>query len=441
MDPLLLDELVDWLRVPSISTGGGERGEIIRAATWVIDRVRAAGGSGELVHIGEGNPLAVGEFRASDPAAPTILIYGHYDVQGPGAAELWSSPAFEPTIRDGRLYARGACDDKGNFLPLLHVACAMAAAGELPVNVRVLVEGEEEVGGGAVTTWLRADARGADAAIVFDALMPDPETPAITVGLRGAVKVDLEVRTAEHNLHSGLYGGSVLNALHVLQRILAEVLPGPDGRVREELREGISAPSAAELSSWRRLPSGDELIEHSGGRPVYPGAGGEYYLRNGADASLDVNEIAGGEPRTIVPAQARATLSLRLAPGQDPRRMHEVLSGLLRSALPDGAVLEETGVMYAEPALFEPEEPALRLAADALRRACGTEPVFIRCGGSIPIVAEMAARGYPVIVAGFGLAEDQIHAPNESYTLHSLEWGEAAARELYTALAALPART
>ena len=207
MDPRLLDELVDWLRVPSISTGGGDPGDIARAATWVIDRVRTAGGSGELVHIADGNPLAVGELRASDPAAPTILIYGHYDVQGAGAAELWHSPPFEPTIRDGRIYARGACDDKGNFLPLLHVACAMAAAGELPVNVRVLVEGEEEMGGGAVTTWLRADGRGADAAIVFDALMPDPETPAITVGLRGAVKLDLQVRTAEHNLHSGLCGG------------------------------------------------------------------------------------------------------------------------------------------------------------------------------------------------------------------------------------------
>jgi acetylornithine deacetylase/succinyl-diaminopimelate desuccinylase-like protein len=440
MDQRLLEELVDWLRIPSISTGGGDPDAIARAATWVIGRVRAAGGSGELVQVGDGNPLAVGELRASDPGAPTILIYGHYDVQGPGAAELWHSPPFEPTIRDGRIYARGASDDKGNFLPLLYVACAMAAAGELPVNVRVLVEGEEEIGSPSAATWLRADTLGADAAIVFDAWMPAPETPAITVGLRGAVMLHLKVRTAEHNLHSGVYGGSVLNALHVLHRILAEVLPGPDGRLREELREGIASPSALELSSWQRLPSGDQLIEQSGGRPVHPGAGGEYYLRNGADASLDVNEIAGGEPRTIVPAEARATLTLRLAPRQDSQRMRAVLINLLRSALPDGAELEETGGMHAEPALFEPGEPALALAADALRRACGTDPVFIRSGGSVPIVAEMSACGYPVIVAGFGLAEDEIHAPNESYALRSLEWGEAAARELYTALAALPAR-
>jgi acetylornithine deacetylase/succinyl-diaminopimelate desuccinylase-like protein len=440
MAPTLLDDLIDWLRIPSISTGGGDPAEIERAATWVIDRVCAAGGEGELVRIADHNPLAVGELRASNPGAPTILIYGHYDVQGPGAPELWHSPAFEPTIRDGRIFARGACDDKGNFLPLLHVACAMASAGELPVNVRILVEGEEEVGGGAVTTWIREDSRGADAAIVFDSMIPDPDTPAITVGLRGAVMLGLKVTTADHNLHSGLYGGSVLNALHAMHASLAAVLPGAGGLLRDELREGISPPAPGELASWERLPSGEELITQAGGHPAYPGAGGEYYLRNGADASLDINEIVGGEPRTIIPAQAHATVSLRLAPGQDAQRIHEVLIGLLRSALPAGAELEETSVQLAEPTLFSPEEPALQLAAEALRRACNAEPVFIRCGGTIPIVAEMAAQGYPVIVSGFALADNQMHAPNESYALRSLEWGEAASRELFKAFAALPVR-
>jgi acetylornithine deacetylase/succinyl-diaminopimelate desuccinylase-like protein len=301
----------------------------------------------------------------------------------------------------------------------------------------VLVEGEEEIGSGSVSAWIREDTRGADAAIVFDSMIPDPHTPAITVGLRGAVMLQLTVTTAERNLHSGLYGGSVLNALHVLGTILAEVIPGPDGHLRAELREGITAPSPAELSSWERLPSGEELIAQSGGRPVYPKAGSEYYMRNGADASLDVNEISGGEPRTIVPAVAHTTLSLRLAPGQDPQHIHAVLIELLRAALPDGAELEQTSVMLAAPTLFNPEQPALQLAADALRRACEAEPLFIRLGGTIPIVAEMAARGYPVIVSGFALPADQIHAPNESFALRSLEWGEAAARELYIALAGL----
>ena len=154
-----------------------------------------------------------------------MLIYGHYDVQGPGPAEAWDSPPFEPEVRDGRLYARGAADDKGNFLPLLHVACAMAREGTLPVHVRVLVEGEEERAGEAVAEWVRADERGADVAVVFDSGMPDPDTPAVTVGLRGMVDVDVTVRTAPRNLHSGLYGGTVLNALHVLHGQLAHVIP------------------------------------------------------------------------------------------------------------------------------------------------------------------------------------------------------------------------
>jgi acetylornithine deacetylase/succinyl-diaminopimelate desuccinylase-like protein len=437
MNQDLLDATIDWLRIPSVSTGGGDPDAIERAARWVVERVQAAGGTGELIRIGDGNPLAVGELRAAYEHAPTVLIYGHYDVQGPGPPELWSSPAFAPEIRDGRLYARGAADDKGNFLPLLYVACAMARAGELPVNVRVLVEGEEETGGESVGAWVRADDGPVDVAIVFDSGMPDPQTPAITVGLRGIVMLSLDVRTAAHNLHSGLYGGSVLNALHVLHGVLAAVLPGADGRVRDELRAGISAPSEAELASWRRLPNGDQLIAQAGGRPVYTGAGAEYYARNGADASLDVNEIRGGEPRTVVPGQASATLSLRLAPRQDAAAMRAVLEGLLREALPAGAELEIEG-MTASPALFDPGLPALALAAEALRRACGHEPAFLRSGGSIPIVAEMAERGYPVIVGGFGLPDDRIHAADESYALSSLEQGEAAARELYLALAALP---
>ena len=440
MNDRLLGELEEWLRIPSVSTGDGDVAEIERAARWVVERVRAAGGDADLVTFDGGNPLAVGELRSADAGAPTIVIYGHYDVQGPGPLELWSSPPFEPQVRDGRLYARGAADDKGNFLPLLHVACELAAAGSLPVNVRVLVEGEEEVGGGSVARWVADDARGADAAIVYDSGVPDLDTPAITVGLRGLVQVRMSVRTSERNLHSGLYGGSVLNAAHVLLGQLAAVLPDRDGRLRDELRVGIIPPSEAELESWRRLEPGAQVIADAGGRPVGPTAGEEYYVRNGADASLDLNAIAAGEPRTIVPPLATATITMRLAPRQDPDLVGDELERLLREGLPDGADLElET--TRARPALFDPDQPALVLASQALERACGRAPLFLRSGGSIPIVADMAARGYPVIVGGFGLPDDHIHAPNESYSLRSLELGEASARELLRALAGLPAGT
>lgn len=435
----LLVDLIDWLAVPSVSTGEGDPADLECAAAWVVDGLRGAGGEGQVVRIDQGNPLAVGELRARDRDAPTILIYGHYDVQGPGDLRAWRSPPFSPEVRDGRLYGRGASDDKGNFLPLLHVACELASEDRLPVHVRVLVDGEEEVGGESAATWLASDERGADAAIVFDSAMADPQTPAITLGLRGMVQLHLHVRTADSSLHSGLYGGSVLNALHVLQGMLAEVLPGPDGRLRDELRAGVLAPGRDELQSWARLIGGGRVLTEAGGRPVHAGAGAEYYERNGADASLDVNMIAGGEPRTIVPATAEATLSLRLAPGQDPERMQTVMEQLLRGRLPAGAQLD-LSASSAAPALFEVSEPALVLAAGALERACASAPVFVRSGGSIPIVAEMAAGGSPVIVSGFALPDDALHGPNESFRLQSLALGHRAAVELYAALAQLPPR-
>jgi acetylornithine deacetylase/succinyl-diaminopimelate desuccinylase-like protein len=436
----LLDELVEWLRIPSISTEDVDPESMRAAAEWACELVRRAGGEAALDTSHGGNPLAVGELRASVPDAPTVLIYGHYDVQAPGDLDAWDSPPFEPEVRDGRLYARGAADDKGNFLPLLHVACELAAAGELPVNVRVLVEGEEEASSAAVSSWIAADERGADCAIVFDAGTADARTPAITVALRGIVMVEIEVRTAPRHLHSGSYGGSVLNSLHVLHAMLSEVLPGPDGLLSEELRAGIEPPSEEELRAWERLKPGDEVIAEVGGRRVSPDAGDLYYRRNWADASLDVNEIAGGEPRTVVPASARATLSMRLAPGQDAAAMAATLERLLRDAVPDGAEVTIATDPHG-PALCDPGSEPIRLAAEALTRASGgVEAALIREGGSIPVVADLIAAGMPTVVSGFSLPEDAYHAPNESYALSSLAWGERAARELYAALANLPRR-
>ena len=434
-DPLL-DDLLDWLRIPSISTGGGLPADLLRAAEWVCERVIAAGGTAAPVTEHGGNPIAYGELAASREDAPTVLIYGHYDVQAVGPPEDWDSDPFEPRIEGGRLYARGASDDKGNFLPLLHVACEMARAGELPVHVRVLVEGEEEAGGHAVSDWLAADERGADAAIVFDSGMADEHTPAITLGLRGMVMTSLEVRTGRRDLHSGMYGGSAMNAIHVLHQVLAAVMPGPDGRLREELREGIAPASPDELASWARLKPGDEVIAEVGGVPIHPGAGAEYYERNGADASLDVNFVEAGEPRTVLAGSARAVLSIRLAPGQDPAVIDAALRRLLTEATPEGAELTiET--MLAHPSLFAPDSPAMLAARAAIERATGTAPALVRSGGSIPIVAELAAKGIPTIVSGFALPDDDIHAPNESFRLESLRLGEAAARELFVGLARL----
>jgi acetylornithine deacetylase/succinyl-diaminopimelate desuccinylase-like protein len=431
------DELEDWLRIPSVSTGGGDADALGAACDWAIERIEAAGGSAERVVVDGGHPMAVGELRARDAGAPTILSYGHYDVQDPGPLGAWESPPFEPTERDGRLYARGAADDKGNFLPLLHVACELASAGELPVNVRFLIEGEEEIGSEALLRHLREQPPGVDAAIVFDSLMADERTPAINTGTRGLVQGPVEVRTGARDLHSGLYGGAVLNATHVLMDVLRAVLPDRDGRTREELRAGAAPLEDAERESWGRLPSGADMIAEAGAAAVAEGAPGEFWDRTGAEPAVDVNMLTAGEPRTVIPCTARAQLSIRLAPGQRAAEIAAEAERLLRAALPDGA---ELSVRFdlAEPALFDATEPALQLAAGAFERACGTGPAFVRLGGTLPLLSVLAEQEIPTIVSGFALGADAFHAPNESYRLESLRLGELTARELYRALAELP---
>jgi acetylornithine deacetylase/succinyl-diaminopimelate desuccinylase-like protein len=432
----LIHEVADWLRIPSISAGARNDAALREAAEWALRRVREAGGTCDLVDTAGGAPLVVGDLRAAREDAPTVLIYGHYDVQDPGDESHWTTPPFEPDIRDGRLYARGAADDKGNFLPLLHVACAMADAGELPVNVRVLIEGAEESGTDDVNQWVLADERGADCAIVFDSGMVDADTPAVTISTRGIVFAALEVRTAERIAHSGMYGGAALNAFHALHRILAAVLPGADGRLPPPLRAGVRPTSADEVAGWAELPGGASELAEAGARPADAAAVDEFYERTGADASLDVHRVRGGEARTIVPPVASCDLSVRLAPGQDPAAISAALESLLRDALPHGAELTYSAVM-ASPSMFDPESPPLRIARGALARACGREPVLTRIGGSLPILAAFMERSIPAIVSGFGLPQDAFHAPDESYALSSFELGLRSARALYEDLAKL----
>jgi acetylornithine deacetylase/succinyl-diaminopimelate desuccinylase-like protein len=432
----LIHEAADWLRIPSISAGERNEAALREAAEWALRRVRAAGGTCDLVDTPGGAPLVVGELRAAREDAPTVLIYGHYDVQDPGDESLWTTPPFEPDIRDGRLYARGAADDKGNFLPLLHVACGMADAGELPVHVRVLIEGAEETPTEDVNNWVLADERGADCAIVFDSGMVDPETPALTIATRGIVFAAIEVRTADRIAHSGMYGGAALNAFHALHRILAAVLPGPDGRLPDALRAGVAPPSEEEVFSWRLLPDGASELALAGARPADARAAEEFWMRTGADASLDVHRIRGGEPRTIVPPVASCDLSVRLAPGQDPPAISAALETLLRDALPAGAELTYSA-SPAAPSMFDPRSAPLAIARGAFARACGREPALTRVGGSLPILSAFMERDIPAIVSGFGLPQDAFHAPDESFAIASFDLGLKSARALYEDLAGL----
>jgi acetylornithine deacetylase/succinyl-diaminopimelate desuccinylase-like protein len=436
----MLTELAEWIAIPSVSADPAHGDDVRRAGEWLCERVRAAGGEAEIVSW-EGQPLAIGEVRASSGAdtAPTVLCYGHFDVQPPEPLDLWDSPPFEATVRDGWLYGRGVADDKGQLYLLLKAAEQLAAEGRLPVNLRFACDGEEETGGHSIVDFLAADERGADACVIFDSDMVAKGRPAFNVATRGLCYFHLKVRTGARDLHSGMYGGAALNAVHALVQSLAGVLP-VDGRLPEPLRAGIAAPTEEELASWASLPAGKHELESQGARASDARSAEEFYLRTWAEPALDVNGFEGGSPhlqKTVLPVLAEANLSVRLAPGQDPQAIAPELERLLRESLPDGADLEVDLWSWSEPGLVPSDAPAIQLGLDAFERALGVRPLLIRSGGTLPIVPALAKRGIPAIITGFALPDSNVHSPNERMLAEYMPLGAAAARELFLELAKL----
>ena len=440
MSPEEIDRLYTLLRVPSISAVASRSPDMRRAADLVAEEVRRAGGAAE-VRTTAGHPLVVGEVPASSggPAAPRVLLYGHYDVQPPGPAELWTTPPFEPTVRDGALYARGASDDKGNLFMLLAAVQRLSAEGRLPVRAAFVVEGEEESGGTSALDHLGADAEPAVATMIFDSVMIGPGRPTICTGVRGIVYRRVRVRTARTDAHSGLYGGAALNAAHALVTILGAVIPR-QGRLPAPLYAGVAPAGSVEVAAWNELPSGDEALATADLRPADPGAADGFYMRTLASPSLDVHGLSCGEPdavKTNIPGEAHATLSLRLAPGQDAEAVAAALDGLIRTAAPAGAEVEIEDLNLGLPAALDPDHPALVAAADGMERATGWRPVPVRIGGTLPVVAVLAAKGIPTILTGFGLPDDAIHAADEHLRYEYLELGTRAAMEMLLALGEL----
>jgi acetylornithine deacetylase/succinyl-diaminopimelate desuccinylase-like protein len=434
--------LHEFLRIPSISAHDDRAEDMARAAEWVAGEIRRAGGTAAIRH-GDGHPLVVGEVPASDGAAgaPRVLIYGHYDVQPPGPEELWTSPPFVPTERDGNLYARGASDDKGNLFMLIAAVQRLAAEGRLPVRAAFVIDGEEESGGSSAVDFLAADAEPALAAVIFDSPMIGPGRPSFCTGVRGMVYRRLTVRTAAGDAHSGLFGGAAMNAVHALLRILQAVAPR-DGRLPTPLYAGLAAAGPAEVAAWAELPPGEEALAAAGLRPADPGAADGFYMRTLASPSIDVHGVAAGEPaavKTNIPGEARATLSLRVAPGQDADELAAILDGLLREAAPAGADLTIEALGVARAAFIDPQHPALTAAAAGFERALGVRPAPIRIGGTLPVIATLADRGIPTILTGFGLPDDAIHAPDEHLRVEHLELGTAAAMEMLSAFGELGA--
>jgi acetylornithine deacetylase/succinyl-diaminopimelate desuccinylase-like protein len=435
-----MERLEAFLRVPSISALPAHAGDMAAAAAMVAGEIRRAGGEAEVRETAR-HPLVVGEVPASsgDPRAPRVILYGHYDVQPPGPPELWTSPAFEPTVRDGNLYARGASDDKGNLFMLIAAVQRLAAAGRLPLRASFVVEGEEESGGDSAVLHLERDAEPALAAMIFDVPMIAPGRPAICTGVRGMVYRRVRVRSARADAHSGLFGGAAMNAAHVLVAMLAAVMPR-DGRLPEDLDAGVAPAGTTEVAMWGALPSGAESLAGAGLRPADPGAAEGFHLRTLASPSLDVHGIAVGEPsavKTNIPHEATATLSLRLVAGQDAPAVAASLDRLLRDAAPEGAEVEIEDLGVALPAALDPDHPVVRAAAAGIERATGWPAVSVRLGGTLPVIAVLAARGVPTVLTGFGLPDDAIHAPDEHLRVEYLETGTRAAMAILEELGGL----
>jgi acetylornithine deacetylase/succinyl-diaminopimelate desuccinylase-like protein len=434
------DELAEFLRIPSISADPAHAGDVRLAGEWVCALLRGAGGTCELVDW-QGQPLAIGEISASTGAetAPTVLCYGHFDVQPPDPLALWESDPFEPEIRGDYLYGRGTVDDKGQLYMLLNAGRELARAGELPVNIRFCCDGEEETGGHSIVEFLEADERGADAAVIFDSGMIRRGLPAFNVATRGIVYFHLKVRTGARDLHSGLYGGAALNALHALTAIVA-ALAQRDGRLPEPLRAGIAAPTEEELAGWRELPPGSDELGDQGARPADPKAADEFYVRTFAEPALDVNGIEGGSPhvqKTVLPVVADANFSIRLAPGQDAEEIAAAVERLVEEAAPEGAEVELVRLASSPPGLVPPDSKAVQLGLDAFERALGVRPLLVRSGGSLPIVPALADKGVPTVITGFSLPDAQIHSPNERMLVEHIPLGIRAARELFVEWAKL----
>ena len=432
------DELSELLAIPSVSADPERAGDVARAADWLAGFIRDAGGSAEVVPT-DTQPLILGDLAASNGSAPTVLVYGHVDVQPPDPLELWESDPYTLEQRGEWLFGRGVVDDKGQLYMLAKAAAELSAAGELPVNVRFACDSEEETGGHQIVDFLAADERGADAALIFDSGMTTRGVPEFAVATRGLVYFHLTVRTGGHDLHSGLFGGAALNATHALMQVLAPV-QARDGRLPEELRAGLAPPSDEERAAWDELVPGAQMLGDADARAVDDRAADDFYLRTTAEPSLEVNGIAGGSPvlqKTVLPVFAEANVSIRLAPGQDVDEIGDAVERMLREAAPEGAELDVQRLSSAAAGLVPPDAPAIKLAQDAFEHTMSRRPLLVRSGGTLPIVPALVDKGIPTVVTGFATPESSIHSPNERLLAEYMPLGIETAKELYRRLAAL----
>ncbi|HET7601930.1 MAG TPA: dipeptidase [Gemmatimonadales bacterium] len=425
---LMLRELSEFLSIPSISTLPSHTADCRRAAEWLQGKFRRLGCPVVELLEGPGHPVVWAEGPAA-PGRPTLLIYGHYDVQPPDPLEEWATPPFEPTVRDGKLFARGAADDKGQVYCLLKAwEAASAAGGTPPLNVRFLIEGEEECGGDVIAAVLERDPWRveADAVVVCDMSYYAPGWPAVYTALRGMCYCEIQVRTLQRDLHSGTYGGVAPNALETLTRLLAS-LKSADGTINiPGLYEQVIPPTAAELSAWRQLPFNTEqyLAHEITGKALTGLVGRSVMERTWALPTFEIHGIRGGfvgeGAKTVIPAAATAKVSLRLVPGLTFAGVRDALTHTVQALAPAWADVTVTAIHGADPVQVDVSNPVFKLLDQAFEEVAGRPAIAVRAGGSIPVVAQLGKRGAPVILTGIGLPDDGLHSPNEKLDLQQL---------------------
>jgi acetylornithine deacetylase/succinyl-diaminopimelate desuccinylase-like protein len=431
-----VEELTALLRIPSISTDPEHVEDVREAAQFVADELTRIGM--ENVRLIEtttatqkGHPLVYADWLNA-PGKPTVLCYGHYDVQPAEPLELWKSPAFEPEIRDGNIYARGAVDDKGQMWMHVKALESLMQAGPLPVNVRVIVEGEEEVGGEGIAAFVRehGDQLKADVALVSDTEMFAPELPTLCVGLRGMIYTEIEVQGARTDLHSGLYGGAAPNPFVALAQMIAK-LKDEEGKILiPRIYDAVATPSDAELKAWKELPfDEEEYREHEVGSTELTGEVGFSVLeRTWARPTLEVHGMPGGfigvGAKTVIPAKAMAKVSMRLVPDMTPAATFALYRNYVESIVPKGCTVEVRMIHSGDPIVISTDNRFVAAATAAMKTVFGKDTVFVRGGGSIPIVGDFVRElGIPTVLMGFGLPDDNLHAPNEKFNLSNFHRG------------------
>ena len=441
-----VEELAEFVRIPSVSTDAQHVPDMSAAAQWLAQRVRRAGVPDVQIMPTEGHPVVVGRWHAA-PGAPTVIIYGHYDVQPPEPLELWQSPPFEPEIREGKLYGRGASDDKAGVLTAVYaVEAAAAATGAPPINVTFLFEGEEEVGSPNLVPFIRQhkDLFAADLAISADGGIFGVGVPSLTVGSRGLTGVEVKVTGANADLHSGMYGGAVANPIMALSHIISS-LQGEDGVVKVAgFYDGIPELSADERSAIGAVPQVEGELEGLGLREWWGDAAFTPEERRVVRPTLEVNGMWGGYQgagiKTVLPSQAFAKITCRLVRGQDPADVATKVARHIENAAPDGVTVEVrqlpgNGRAYQMPLDLD----VLRLAGQAMERTFGRRPFPVWTGGTVPVAEQFVSElGVWCLYFAFGEPDNGLHAPNEFYRLKTLHQGVEATVRLFFGLAADP---